>query len=97
MEIVDSQNPCAALEREFRNQLHAIVFLIGEGRDAEAIRIAEQGPWRPSERGARQAPVTAGAHRCGWASASAFIDVIRRTIGYTPGMCARAEHAVPLP
>lgn len=30
-------------------------------------------------------PVTTVAHRCGWASASAFIDVFRRTFGYTPG------------
>ena len=29
--------------------------------------------------------VTTVAHRCGWASASAFIDVFRRTLGYTPG------------
>ncbi|MFC5830851.1 AraC family transcriptional regulator [Nonomuraea insulae] len=30
-------------------------------------------------------PVTAVAHRCGWATASAFIDVFRRAFGYTPG------------
>ncbi|NEB03995.1 helix-turn-helix transcriptional regulator [Streptomyces sp. SID13726] len=30
-------------------------------------------------------PVTAVAHRCGWSSASAFIDVFRRSFGYTPG------------
>lgn len=30
-------------------------------------------------------PVTAVAHRCGWASASAFIDVFRRAFGHTPG------------
>lgn len=30
-------------------------------------------------------PVTTVAHRCGWSSASAFIDVFRRTFGYTPG------------
>ncbi|NBF00067.1 helix-turn-helix transcriptional regulator [Nonomuraea sp. KC401] len=29
--------------------------------------------------------VTAVAHRCGWASASAFIDVFRRAFGHTPG------------
>ncbi|MEV0596492.1 AraC family transcriptional regulator [Nonomuraea cavernae] len=29
--------------------------------------------------------VTTVAHRCGWASASAFIDVFRRALGYTPG------------
>ncbi|GAA5190855.1 helix-turn-helix transcriptional regulator [Rugosimonospora acidiphila] len=31
------------------------------------------------------APVTAVAHRCGWSSTSAFIDVFRRAFGYTPG------------
>ncbi|MET9290756.1 helix-turn-helix transcriptional regulator [Streptomyces sp. NPDC003077] len=30
-------------------------------------------------------PVTTVAHRCGWASTSAFIDVFRRAFGYTPG------------
>ncbi|MEU7854821.1 helix-turn-helix transcriptional regulator [Nonomuraea sp. NPDC049141] len=30
-------------------------------------------------------PVTTVAHRCGWASASAFIDAFRRALGYTPG------------
>ncbi|MFF4927189.1 AraC family transcriptional regulator [Kitasatospora sp. NPDC001261] len=30
-------------------------------------------------------PVTTVAHRCGWASASAFIDVYRRAFGHTPG------------
>ncbi len=30
-------------------------------------------------------PVTLVAHRCGWASASAFIDVFRRAFGHTPG------------
>ncbi|WP_435243384.1 AraC family transcriptional regulator [Streptomyces cucumeris] len=30
-------------------------------------------------------PVTSVAHRCGWASTSAFIDVFRRAFGYTPG------------
>ncbi|MEV6771646.1 helix-turn-helix transcriptional regulator [Nocardia sp. NPDC051030] len=29
--------------------------------------------------------VTAVAHQCGWASASAFIDVYRRVLGHTPG------------
>ncbi|RCV47928.1 AraC family transcriptional regulator [Marinitenerispora sediminis] len=29
--------------------------------------------------------VTTVAHRCGWASASAFIDVYRRAFGHTPG------------
>ncbi|MFI9720492.1 AraC family transcriptional regulator [Streptomyces sp. NPDC052396] len=31
-------------------------------------------------------PVTAVAHRCGWASSSAFIDVFRRALGQTPGV-----------
>ncbi|MER7487912.1 helix-turn-helix transcriptional regulator [Streptomyces sp. NPDC126497] len=30
-------------------------------------------------------PVTTVAHRCGWSSASSFIDVFRRTFGHTPG------------
>ncbi|MFG2794130.1 AraC family transcriptional regulator [Streptomyces sp. NPDC048419] len=30
-------------------------------------------------------PVTTVAHLCGWSSASAFIDVFRRSFGYTPG------------
>ncbi|MFC4496823.1 AraC family transcriptional regulator [Streptomyces ovatisporus] len=30
-------------------------------------------------------PVTTVAHRCGWASTSAFIDVFRRAFGHTPG------------
>lgn len=30
-------------------------------------------------------PVTTVAHQCGWASASAFIDVFRRAFGHTPG------------
>ncbi|MEV0250610.1 helix-turn-helix transcriptional regulator [Nocardia sp. NPDC050712] len=30
-------------------------------------------------------PVTTVAHRCGWATASAFIDVYRATLGHTPG------------
>ncbi|MEV7556592.1 helix-turn-helix transcriptional regulator [Streptomyces sp. NPDC089795] len=35
-------------------------------------------------------PVTAVAHRCGWSSASAFIDVFRRAFGHTPGSYARS-------
>ncbi|WP_067814040.1 AraC family transcriptional regulator [Actinomadura kijaniata] len=38
---------------------------------------------------AEDVPVTAVAHRCGWASASAFIDAFRRAFGDTPG---RAKH-----
>ncbi len=33
---------------------------------------------------AEDTPVTTVAHRCGWSSASAFIDVFRRSFGYTP-------------
>ncbi|MEU6610745.1 helix-turn-helix transcriptional regulator [Streptomyces shenzhenensis] len=34
---------------------------------------------------AEKEPVTTVAHQCGWSSASAFIDVFRRTFGHTPG------------
>ncbi|MGC9544317.1 AraC family transcriptional regulator [Streptomyces sp. UG1] len=34
---------------------------------------------------AEDTPVTTVAHRCGWSSASVFIDVFRRSFGYTPG------------
>ncbi|RZQ61954.1 AraC family transcriptional regulator [Amycolatopsis suaedae] len=34
---------------------------------------------------AERTPVTTVAHRCGWASASAFIDVFRQAFGHTPG------------
>jgi len=34
---------------------------------------------------AENTPVTTVAHRCGWSTASAFIDVFRRTFGHTPG------------
>lgn len=34
---------------------------------------------------AENVPVTAVAHRCGWSSASAFIDVFRRAFEHTPG------------
>ncbi|MET7703263.1 helix-turn-helix transcriptional regulator [Streptomyces sp. NPDC005485] len=34
---------------------------------------------------AEDTPVTTVAHLCGWSSASAFIDVFRRTFGHTPG------------
>lgn len=34
---------------------------------------------------ADDAPVTRVAHHCGWSSTSAFIDVFRRSFGYTPG------------
>ncbi|MFJ9853798.1 AraC family transcriptional regulator [Streptomyces sp. NPDC101150] len=35
---------------------------------------------------ADELPVTTVAHRCGWSSTSAFIDVFRRAFGYTPGV-----------
>ncbi|MGY3205415.1 AraC-like DNA-binding protein/quercetin dioxygenase-like cupin family protein [Streptomyces sp. TE5632] len=35
-------------------------------------------------------PVTTVAHRCGWSSASTFIDVFRRTFGHTPGTHPRS-------
>ncbi|WP_369205859.1 helix-turn-helix transcriptional regulator [Streptomyces sp. PU-14G] len=34
---------------------------------------------------AEHTPVTTVAHRCGWSSASAFIDVFGRVFGHTPG------------
>ncbi|MFB7534539.1 helix-turn-helix transcriptional regulator [Streptomyces sp. NPDC056178] len=34
---------------------------------------------------AEDMPVTTVAHRCGWSSTSAFIDVFRHAFGYTPG------------
>ncbi|GAA2766876.1 hypothetical protein GCM10010103_59170 [Streptomyces paradoxus] len=40
-------------------------------------------------------PVTTVAHRCGWSSASAFIDVFRRSFGYTPGR--QTSRALPGP
>ncbi|MEV4436057.1 helix-turn-helix transcriptional regulator [Streptomyces sp. NPDC049585] len=36
-------------------------------------------------------PVTTVAHRCGWSSASAFIDVFRRCFGCTPGAYQRNQ------
>lgn len=35
--------------------------------------------------------VTTVAHKCGWASASAFIDVFRRAFGHTPGCHQRQD------
>jgi len=40
---------------------------------------------------AERTPVTTVAHQCGWSSASAFIEVFRRSFGHTPGTSARAE------
>ncbi|MFJ1583625.1 AraC family transcriptional regulator [Streptomyces sp. NPDC088197] len=42
---------------------------------------------------AENTPVTAVAHRCGWSSASAFIDVFRRTFGHTPGAYQSRDQA----
>ncbi|MBM7810457.1 AraC family transcriptional regulator [Saccharothrix algeriensis] len=36
-------------------------------------------------------PVTTVAHRCGWSTASAFIDVFRRSFGHTPGSLHRRD------
>ncbi|MCP2167522.1 helix-turn-helix transcriptional regulator [Goodfellowiella coeruleoviolacea] len=44
---------------------------------------------------AENTPVTTVAHRCGWASPSAFIDVFRRAFGHTPG--AERPGAQPRP
>ncbi|WP_327673924.1 AraC family transcriptional regulator [Kitasatospora sp. NBC_00458] len=40
-------------------------------------------------------PVTTVAHRCGWASASAFIDVFRRVFGHTPAAHHRRTDPPP--
>jgi AraC-like DNA-binding protein len=40
---------------------------------------------------AEGSPVTTVAHKCGWSSTSAFIDVFRRAYGHTPG--AHNRHA----
>jgi AraC-like DNA-binding protein len=39
---------------------------------------------------AGDASVTEAAHRCGWATTSAFIDTFRRAMGQTPGSYQRA-------
>ncbi|GAB2590671.1 helix-turn-helix transcriptional regulator [Streptomyces capparidis] len=44
---------------------------------------------------AEDVPVTAVAHRCGWASTSAFIDVFRRAFGHTPGAHRGRPGAAP--
>jgi AraC-like DNA-binding protein len=33
--------------------------------------------------------VTTVGHRCGWSTTSAFIDVFRRALGYTPSRSPR--------
>lgn len=40
-------------------------------------------------------PVIAVAHRCGWSSTSAFIDVFRRAVGATPGEHSRRQGLSP--
>ena len=60
------------------------------------IRVAKFGmtypQWRTSTRVfqamiqlAEGATVTETAHRCGWATTSAFVDTFARTMGQTPG------------
>lgn len=56
MENVECHPVSDVLERAFRQQLHASVFLIGEARDAEAIRLVEQRSWRQHR---RELPATA--------------------------------------
>jgi len=36
--------------------------------------------------------VTTVAHQCGWSSASAFIEVFRRSFGHTPGVSTRMDN-----
>ncbi|WIM88049.1 helix-turn-helix transcriptional regulator [Candidatus Mycobacterium wuenschmannii] len=40
---------------------------------------------------AERTPVTTVAHQCGWSSASAFIEVFRRSFGHTPGASLRFD------
>ena len=40
---------------------------------------------------AERTPVTTVAHQCGWSSASAFIEVFRRSFGHTPGASTRLD------
>jgi AraC-like DNA-binding protein len=42
---------------------------------------------------AGEASVTEAAHRCGWATTSAFIDTFRRAMGQTPGSYKAAAPA----
>jgi AraC-like DNA-binding protein len=90
---------CAALERDPADQRTLGELGTGAGaaeRTLSRLFRAELGMtfqrWRTQPRLhralvllAERTPVTAVAHRCGWASASAFIDVFRATFGYTPG------------
>ncbi|NKY57554.1 helix-turn-helix domain-containing protein [Nocardia flavorosea] len=61
------------------------------GRCHEQVDTGARGPHHPRDRLhhalillAEKTPFTAVAHRCGWASASAFIDIFRKTFGHTP-------------
>jgi AraC-like DNA-binding protein len=44
---------------------------------------------------AERTPVTTVAHQCGWSSASAFIEVFRRSFGHTPGASTRWDISEP--
>ena len=44
---------------------------------------------------AERTPVTTVAHQCGWSSASAFIEVFRRSFGHTPGTSTRLDITEP--
>jgi AraC-like DNA-binding protein len=44
---------------------------------------------------AEHTPVTTVAHQCGWSSASAFIEVFRRSFGHTPGASNRLNISEP--
>ncbi|MFE6052583.1 AraC family transcriptional regulator [Kitasatospora sp. NPDC056446] len=90
---------CALLEADpaDRSTLAALGRRVGAGeRTLSRLFRADLGmtfpQWRTQLRLhhalvllAEGVPVTAVAHRCGWASASAFIDVFRRAFGHTPG------------
>ncbi|MEU1116583.1 MULTISPECIES: helix-turn-helix transcriptional regulator [unclassified Streptomyces] len=90
---------CALLERDPADQrgLAELASAVGAGeRTLSRLFRGELGmtfpQWRTQLRLyhalrmlADGLPVTTVAHRCGWASTSAFIDVFRRAYGYTPG------------
>lgn len=63
------------LARLFRDEMHmSYVQWRTQLRLYHALRMLADG-----------AQVSTVAHRCGWSSASAFVDVFRRTYGHTPG------------
>ncbi|OPC84470.1 AraC family transcriptional regulator [Embleya scabrispora] len=90
---------CALLRADPADQrtLAALGAAVGAGeRTLTRLFAAETGmtfpQWRTQARLhhalvllAEDVPVTTVAHRCGWSSASAFIDVFRRAFGHTPG------------